>query len=177
MAKSNARALRRTVVGRLVVEIRWRNGAIAGLLATLAMGLAIAATELAVLRLAVAGLYGSEGSLLVGWAAHLLHGALFGVVFAAVLTDATLEDVTASTSKTALAGAVYGVVLAVVGAGIVMPIWLAVVGFAAPPSLPHLTTPLLAWHLVYGLVLGIVFARLSDGTPARPPAGGAVEGR
>ena len=56
-------------------------------------------------------------------------------------------------------------VLAVVGAGIVMPIWLAVVGFGAPRSLPHVTIPLLAWHLVYGVVLGGVFAHLNNSPP------------
>ena len=161
MAESNARATRTTVVGRLVDEIRWRNGAIAGLVATVAMSLAIAVTDLEVLRVAVAGLYGREGSLLVGWVAHLVHGSLFGVVFAAMLADAALDGLPAGPARTAAAGAAYGVLLAVVGAGIIMPIWLAVVGFSEPPTLPHVTAPLLAWHLVYGLVLGAVFSVLS----------------
>ena len=166
MAELSVPALRRTAVGRLAVQIRWRYGAVAGLFATVAMSAAIALTDLETLRVAVAGLYGSEGNLLVGWVAHLLHGALFGVLFAAVLTDAALEDLTDSPAKCAGTGAVYGLVLAVVGAGIVMPIWLAVVGFGAPPSLPHVTIPLLAWHLVYGVVLGGIFAHLTNSPPS-----------
>jgi hypothetical protein len=148
-----------------VVEIRWRNGAIAGFLAMLAMSVAIALRDLEVLRVAVAGLYGSEGSLVVGWVAHLLHGSLFGVLFAAVLTEAALEDLTASTPRTTAAGAVYGMVLAVAGAGSILPIWLAIVGVGALPDLPHVTLPLLAWHLVYGVVLGGVFAHLDHSPP------------
>jgi len=170
MANSTVDALRMSSVGRLVGEIRWRDGALAGFLATVAMSLAILATDLEVLRVAVAGLYGSEGSLLVGWVAHLIHGALFGMLFAAVLADATLEDLLSKTSATAAVGGAYGLVLALVGAAIIMPIWLAVVGFAEPPSLPHVTGPLLAWHLVYGVVLGAVFAQLSGPDPWEQPS-------
>lgn len=165
MANSTAGVLRSSSVGRLVGEIRWRDGAIAGFLATIAMSVSIVATDLEVLRVAVAGLYGSEGSLLVGWAAHLVHGALFGMLFAAILADATLEDLLDGPAWTAAAGGAYGVVLALAGAGIIMPIWLAVVGFADPPSLPNVTVPLLAWHLVYGVVLGGVYAHMSGPDP------------
>lgn len=89
--------------------------------------------------------------------AHLFHGTLFGMIFAAVLADPGLYRVNERIWKSVVAGAVYGLVLAVAGAGIIMPIWLGVVGFPTPPSIPNVTTPLLIWHAIYGVVLGGLF--------------------
>jgi len=102
----------------------------------------------------IAGLYGSEGSLVVGWIAHPIHGSLFGAVSAAVLADPGLYRITEWVWKTVVAGVVYGLVLAVVGAGIVMHIWLGVVGVSMATSIPNVSAPLLVWHLVSGVVLG-----------------------
>lgn len=135
----------------------WRGGALAGLVATVAMGGAITVMDLPTLQRAIAGLYGQSGNLLAGWLAHLLHGTLFGVLFAAILADPGVYRVSESVPKTVLAGLVYGVMLAVFGAGIVMPMWLDLVGFPTPRSIPHVTAPLLLWHLLYGGVLGAVF--------------------
>ncbi|WP_435334764.1 histidine kinase [Haloarchaeobius sp. TZWWS8] len=138
-------------------RFEWKAGAVSGLLAAFAMGLAISLVRLETLRVAIAGLYGFEGSLAVGWAAHLFHGALFGVVFAAILADPGLFGVRDWLWKSVAAGMVYGVVLAVFGAGIIMPIWLGAVGQPPATSIPHVTLPLVAWHLIYGLVLGATF--------------------
>jgi hypothetical protein len=143
-------------------RLAWKGGLAAGVAASVAMGVAISAVRLSTLQMAIAGLYGLEGNLVAGWATHVVHGALFGLVFAAILADPGVYGITTWRWKTAVAGAVYGVVLAVVGAGVVMPMWLEVVGFAAPPSIPNVTVPLLAWHLVYGVVLGAVFPSVED---------------
>jgi len=135
----------------------WRGGALAGVVATVVMGGIITATDLAVLQESIAGLYGLRGNLVAGWVAHLAHGTLFGAVFALLLADPGLYRLTEWRWKTLLAGVIYALVLAVVGAGIMMPIWLGFAGFPAPPSVPHVTTPSLLWHLVYGVVLGAVF--------------------
>ncbi|PSQ09449.1 hypothetical protein BRC93_12885 [Halobacteriales archaeon QS_5_70_15] len=87
----------------------------------------------------IAGLYGSEGSLAAGWIAHPIHGSLFGAVSAAVLADPGLYRVTEWVWKTVVAGVVYGLVLAVVGAGIVMHIWLGVVGVSMATSIPNVS--------------------------------------
>ena len=132
----------------------WRRGAGAGFVASVVMGLAITAVDLTTLRQAIAGLYGFEGNLVAGWLTHVAHGTVFGVVFAFVLLDPGVAGITSWIWKTTLAGIVYGVVLAVAGAGIIMPIWLGVVGFAGPPSIPYVTRPMLVWHALYGAVLG-----------------------
>jgi hypothetical protein len=135
----------------------WKGGAIAGFVATAAMGLVITAMSLPTLRAGIAGLYALEGSLAAGWVAHLFHGTLFGLLFAAILTDPSVHALTEYVWKTVLAGAVYGLVLAVVAAGVVMPMWLATIGFPTPPQVPFVTGPVLLWHLVYGVVLGVLF--------------------
>lgn len=136
---------------------RWRGGAIAGFVATVVMGLAITLVEASTMQVAIAGLYGQSGNLLAGWLAHLVHGTLFGVLFGVLLSDPGIHRVADWYWKSIIAGVTYGLVLAVVGAGIIMPIWLNVAGFPAPPPIPNVTSSLLVWHLLYGLVLGGVF--------------------
>lgn len=150
-------------------RVRWRAGAVSGFVAAAVMGVAITLTELETLRVAIAGLYGFEGSLLVGWTVHLLHGTLFGLGFAAVLSDPGLYRLTDWWWKTLATALVYALILAVVGAGFVMPLWLEFVGVATVEAVPHLTVPLIAWHLVYGLVLGAVYP-LAERTMGRADA-------
>jgi sterol desaturase/sphingolipid hydroxylase (fatty acid hydroxylase superfamily) len=135
----------------------WRGGAVAGFGATVVMGVTMTVMNLAVLQEAIASLYGMQGSLVAGWIAHLAHGTLFGALFALVLADPGLHRLTEWRWKTLVAGVVFALVLAVFGAGIIMPIWLGVAGFPTPPSIPNVTMPLLLWHLVYGIVLGALF--------------------
>jgi hypothetical protein len=140
----------------------WRAGAVSGFVATVVMGVAITVGDLAVLREAIAGLYAFEGNLVAGWVAHLVHGTLFGVVFAVVLSDPSLYRVSEWAWKTVLAGVVYALILALAGAGMIMPIWLRLVGFGSPPTFPNVSAALVGWHLLYGVVLGgayVVFDR------------------
>lgn len=148
--------------GLFDTDFAWQSGALAGAVATVATGLAIMVLEPAVISEAIAGLYGMEGNLLVGWLAHLLHGVLFGVLFAYVLMEPTVHGLTRTYWQTLVAGVLYGVVLAVAAAGIIMPIWLGVVGVEGAPSVPYLDPTFLAWHVVYGGVLGAVFPYVAD---------------
>lgn len=132
----------------------WRAGGMAGLAGSAVTGAIVSVTDIGTLQVAVSGLYGLGGSLLAGWVAHLLHGALFGLLFAAALADPALYRVSELRWKTLAAGVVYAVVLAVFGAGIVMPIWLGTLGMVDPPPIPYVTDSILVWHLVYGAVLG-----------------------
>lgn len=38
-----------------------------------------------------------------------------------------------------------------------MPVWLQTVGFASAPSFPNFAPPSLFWHVLFGLVLGVVY--------------------
>lgn len=134
-----------------------RGGALAGVVAAVAMGLAMTIVEPAVLRESIAGLYGLSGDMAAGWIAHLFHGAIFGVAFAAVMADPSLVGVRDWLWKSTVAGILFGVILAVVGMGIIMPMWLSAGGLSAAPDPPFVTASLLGWHLVFGAVLGATF--------------------
>lgn len=138
----------------------WKSGALAGFLATVAMGIAISVMDFETLRVAIAGLYIQEGNVVAGWIAHLAHGTLFGLLFAYVLSDPGLVGITRWAWKTILAGIIYGLVLTIVGAGVIMPIWLNAVGFATPPPIPNITGASLVRHFIYGGILGTVFTLL-----------------
>jgi len=134
--------------------VSWRGGAVAGLIATAATGVAITAIDVDMLTVMIAGMYGLEGVLLAGWVAHLVHGTLFGVAFAVVLSDPSLVGITERTWKSIVVGLVYGLVLAVIATGIILPVWLQSVGVSTVPSIPFVTTASLGWHALYGIVLG-----------------------
>jgi hypothetical protein len=140
----------------------WKGGVVAGVAAAIVMGVAISIVQLDTLRLAIAGLYGFQGSLAVGWIAHLAHGTLFGLIFAWVLSDPSLYRIDDWAWKSAVAGVVYGLVLAVVGAGIIMPMWQGVVGVPTQGPIPNVTTPTVFWHAIYGIVLGGLFPFVAD---------------
>lgn len=136
----------------------WKRGAVAGCFATIVMGGFIMAMDLELLQTAIAGLYAQEGNLAAGWAAHLLHGTIFGLLFAAIVSEPTIAGATRHPWKIVAVSTVYGLILSVAAAGIIMPIWLQAVGLSEIVSLPHVTRPMVLWHLVYGACLGAVFA-------------------
>jgi hypothetical protein len=139
-----------------------RGGTVAGFTATLLTSIAIVAIDSSMLSDAVAGMYGFQNALVVGLIAHLIHGTLFGAAFALVLTDPSLTSVTNWLWKTTLAGVVYGLLLALIATGFVMPVWVDFVGVSTIESMPYVTPSLVAWHALYGLVLGGLFPFLED---------------
>jgi uncharacterized membrane protein len=149
----------------------WKEGAIAGFVAAALSALAITLLNPDVLSQQIAGLYSLQGSLVAGWIAHLVHGTVFGVVFAAVLTDPTMSGARKTPRRTVVSALVFGLVLAVAGAGVLMPMWLDAIGVTDPPPLPNVTTALVLWHGVYGLVLGVGFAMLDPGDRAERGSG------
>jgi hypothetical protein len=142
-------------------RLDWRGGIVAGLVAAVAMGVGITVVEPALLATEIAGLYGASGSLAVGWLVHLGHGALFGLVFAVVVADPTLANFSHRYPGSVIAGLIWGLVLAVVGMGLLMPMWLDAVGVTAP-EIPYIGASLVAWHLLFGVVLGVAFPLLDD---------------
>jgi len=47
-------------------------------------------------------------------------------------------------------------------AAVVMPVWLQAVGFGAAPAVPNLNPQSLVGHVVYGVVLGGLYAALAE---------------
>jgi uncharacterized membrane protein YagU involved in acid resistance len=92
-------------------------------------------------------------SVLVGWLVHLLNSALFGAVYAVLF-----GRLIATWAGAIITGLIYGVFWWVLGALLIMPAWLG-----AKDMIFHVGTTQwqsLMGHLVYGLLLGIVYAAL-----------------
>jgi uncharacterized membrane protein YagU involved in acid resistance len=101
----------------------------------------------------VAMLVGSE-SVALGWLVHLFNSALFGAVFAVLVGRwATTLAVAAGL------GLAYGVLWWVLGALLIMPAWLGMTAMIF--ELDTNAWRSLLGHLIYGLLLGLVYALLA----------------
>lgn len=143
----------------------WLGGVAGGLLGGLAMGVLMQLQLRNALANAIPQLYGlGPDALAVGWAIHLVHSAILGLVFVAAVEFTALDDLLDDNLKNGVAGLVYGVLLWALLAAIVMPIWLGAVTSMEPP-VPNLEGPVterIVGHAVYGVVLGIAYSVLSD---------------
>jgi len=149
-------------VSEFDAPIAWRGGITAGFIATVSTSLVILLSNPSMFSETIAGMYGLEGVFAVGLVAHLIHGTLFGFVFAAILSDPGLLRITNSLSKTVMAGVIFGLTLAIVGTGFLLPVWTQFVGLTNPPEIPWITLPLFGWHGLYGVVLGLLFPFLEE---------------
>ncbi len=124
------------------------------------MGALVLAMNAATISVAIPSLYGlapppAPG---LGLVVHVSHGAVLGVVFAGIVGSLDLDDDRAVVGL----GVAWGVVTWAVLAALVMPVWLGAVGSPANPPFPNFAPPSLLWHVVYGLVLGGVYAATAD---------------
>lgn len=149
----------------------WVGGLVGGLVGAAVFGLLMWFASPEFLRSSIPALYGIEPAGTIGWVLHLIHGALLGLVFAVVVTRdrvaATLTadvetkalDSTGTGSRLAAAGLAYGIAVWAILPMIVMPAWLGAVGYEGPPVGPTaIALESLAGHVVFGLLLGLVYA-------------------
>jgi two-component system OmpR family sensor kinase len=121
--------------------------------AALAAGVAMGALfEVASGGIAIIGALYGVFTPAVGWVTHLFHSVVFGLLFAAALSHHRLARLAGGPLTCAVVGAAYGVGLWLVAAGVVMGVWLNLVGIAAP--VPNLNPLGLAAHVLWGVVLG-----------------------
>jgi hypothetical protein len=140
----------------------WQAGVVGGLIGGAVMGAIISVMNPQTLSLAIAALYGfaPPPSGVAGWVIHMVHSAVMGVVFAAIAAGAGFGG---SVGRSTVAGLVWGFVLWVVAANVVMPVWLNAVGFPGGPTLLGFALPgSLIPHLAYGVFLGAVFSLLGN---------------
>lgn len=139
----------------------WKAGVGGGLVGGLVFGVLMSMMVPGVLRMAIPAMYGIQGPAgLIGWVLHMSHGAVIGLGFAALA--GWKPDLVATTGKSVGVGAVYGLVVWLLLAVIVMPIWLGAVGFGGAPPLPNVGMESFVGHLVYGAVLGAVYPALAE---------------
>lgn len=140
------------VVGRDTRFEPWQGGVVGGLLGGAVMGVMLTMQLTPVIEHAIPAMYGLDGGL-AGWVVHMAHAAVLGVGFAAVAQRLEPE----SLGRSVGVGLVYGVVLWLVLAVLVMPVWLDAVGLANAPALPNVNGKSLLGHPVYGGVLGLTY--------------------
>jgi len=136
----------------------WKAGVIGGLGGGLVFGGMMTMMMPDIIEMAIPGMYGLDGGV-AGWTIHMAHSAVLGVVFAAVAT--AVPQYTDTTSKSLAAGVVYGVVLWAVLATFVMPAWVGAVLPMNPP-VPDINPMSLVGHIVYGGLLGMLYAAFSN---------------
>jgi len=85
---------------------------------------------------------------------HQFHSVVFGLTFAALLS-ALPATYTGTAANRVVLGVGFGVLLWLVAAGLIMPVWLRLVGLAAP--VPNLALPGFVGHVVWGLTLGTLY--------------------
>jgi len=138
----------------------WEAGMVGGIVGAAVMGALMVLMNDMVIAVAIPSLYtlAPPQNPAAGLFVHVSHGAVLGVVFAGI-AGAVGAD---STGKLLGLGALWGVVTWAVLAALVMPVWLGAVGSPASPPLPNFAPPSLLWHVVYGVVLGGVYAGLAD---------------
>lgn len=107
----------------------------------------------------VAELVGST-SVAVGWGVHLVNSAIIGAIFGAAAPPV------GSWASAFGAGIVYGVVWWVLGALLIMPLWLGMPPFV----IGEMQWWSLVGHLMYGLVTGVAFYALTRETGRQPAA-------
>ena len=139
------------------VNRTWVAGAVGGLVAGVAMGVLLQVMMTPVIVAAIPALYGANGPV-AGWAAHLVHSVVFGLIYAGVASNTLLSRYADDLGTGAGLGVAYGVVVWIVAAAIVMPVWLGAVGFPNTPPLPNFNPMSLVGHVVFGLILGVGYA-------------------
>ncbi|ELY52601.1 hypothetical protein [Natronolimnohabitans innermongolicus] len=151
----------------------WGGGFTGGLVGGIAMGLVLHAGDLIELLGGLAPVPGTAVG--AGWAIHLFLSVLFGLVFAAIASSRLVGELASSFTDYVIVGLAFAAVLGLFAGGVLFPVAMERAGVAALP-LPFLPMPGIAGelfsallfalgHLVYGLVLGAVFAAINGITP------------
>lgn len=162
---ADAEATRHTGTGTALVA-----GLVGGLVGTAAFGLVTNLLDLGFVRSFVPALFGLPQAGVLGWAIHLATGAVLGVVFGLLVSlepvaDVLVPDVeepqlgpTGMLARLTGAGIVYGLAVWALLPTVALPLWLGIVGTAGVESIPGTPLETLAAHLVFGTLLGVVFA-------------------
>jgi len=93
----------------------------------------------------IGALYGVQ-TVAVGWVTHLFHSIVFATVFVAAVTVDRLNQYTENLAGSIRLSVLYGSFLWLVAAGVVMGVWLNLVGI--PAAIPNLGIVSLIGHTV-----------------------------
>ncbi|MFC4248123.1 hypothetical protein ACFOZ7_14470 [Natribaculum luteum] len=149
----------------------WGGGIVGGLVGGVGMGIVLHAGAL----IPILGVLVGDPTARGGWIVHLLLSVFFGLVFAAIVSRPALAEFTETFPSYLGFGFAYGVVLGLFAGGFPFPFALDLLGASTFPvpflPLPGIAAELLAAlsftvaHLVYGLLLGAVYAAVNGLAP------------
>jgi signal transduction histidine kinase/uncharacterized membrane protein YagU involved in acid resistance len=101
----------------------------------------------------IGALYGAADPV-VGFITHEFHSVVFGLVYAGMLSAGPRRLTTGLKHRVGVAVG-FGTALWLFAAGVIMPIWLGLVGI--PASVPNLSVTALIGHLVWALVIAVSY--------------------
>lgn len=148
------------------------GGAVGGAIGSLLFGAVLWLVDPAIITEDVPAIYGLETAGTAGWLFHLAHGLVLGSVFGFLVTRDPIFGTLMADVETGflaamgpglrltLAGFVYGLAVWALLPVIVLPIWTAV--GVGEPAFPGLAFESLVGHLLYGLLLGALFALVAE---------------
>ncbi|WP_254522463.1 hypothetical protein [Natrinema caseinilyticum] len=150
------------------------GGALGGALGAIAFGVVMVLFEPGVVSSAIPAIYGLQPVDPLGWSIHIAHGIVLGVIFGLIVTrDPILgvlrtdveTDVVSRTGiivRTIAAGFVFGLTVWAILPLLVLPVWVDAVSTGGGETFPATAATSLFGHLLYGTILGIVFAATVD---------------
>ena len=143
---------------------QWQAGVLGGIVGAIVFGIVLLGAHPGrPIEVAMPTMYGfGPDSGAIGFTIHLAHGAVLGVVFAAIVELSGLRTKFGDNRSLALAGLGYGLVTWLLLAALLMPLWLEAVGSPAQPPFPNLTSAganvSLVGHAIFGVVLGLLYS-------------------
>lgn len=149
------------------------GGVVGGAIGAVAFGLLMWLVDPAAVAVAIPEIYGLEPVGAVGWGIHIVHGIVLGLVFGFLITRRPILGVlrtnveTDALSQTSVgvrlvgAGFVFGLTVWAILPLLVLPVWADAMGGGAG-GFPTAAAESLMGHLLFGTVLGLVFATIVD---------------
>lgn len=149
------------------------GGAVGGAVGAAVFGFLMWLVDPAAVAVAIPEIYGLEPFSAVGWAMHIAHGVVLGLVFGFLVTRNLIlgtlrtEVETDALSQTSVglrlvgAGFVFGLAVWAILPLLILPVWADAMGGGAG-GFPTAAAESLIGHLLFGTVLGLVFATIVD---------------
>lgn len=148
------------------------GGAVGGVAGAVIFGALLWILEPTAVTETIPGMYGLDGGGMAGWAFHLLHGVLLGIIFAFVVTrefvlgiltadvETPILDSLSLTGRFTGAGLAYGIAVWAFGPGLILAT-AATIGDTVN-LLPVGSGYNLLGHLLYGSLLGAMVSVFTD---------------
>lgn len=157
-------------------SLNWLLGsAVGGVAGSILFGAVLWIVDPAIVTETIPAIYGIDPGT-IGLVFHLLHGAVLGIIFGFIVSrNPIFSTITADattglfagrglTTRFALAGLVYGLAVWAFLPLIVQSIWITFTGIV-DPGFPFAAFEILIGHLLYGLLLGALFAVFVETAP------------